>query len=203
MNAKFEALRPYLPEGSFEAVTAYIEKYKIRLTITRARRSVLGDYRYSQDDKQHRISVNGNLNKFSFLITFLHELAHLEVNAFQPAVRTPHGREWKTVYGRILVEFIGRKVFPEDVEAALFRSIKNPGASTCAEPDLMRVLRKYDANPQNTQLLEELALNQAFIIRGGRKFIKGEKIRKRYRCKEIETGKWFLFNALYEVKSIG
>ena len=59
------------------AVTAYLHQYKVHLTVARERKSILGDYRHRTHYQNHRISVNGNLNKFSFLITLLHELAHL------------------------------------------------------------------------------------------------------------------------------
>ena len=72
-----QALAAYLPDNSFEPVVAYIHQYKIHLTVTRKRRSVLGDYRHAGGWGNHKISINGNLNKFEFLITFLHELAHL------------------------------------------------------------------------------------------------------------------------------
>ena len=73
-----QALSGYLPEGSFEKVVQYLHHYKVHLTITRQRKSVLGDYRHAGGwGRNHQISINGNLNKFEFLITLLHELAHL------------------------------------------------------------------------------------------------------------------------------
>ena len=62
-EAPLQQLRTYLPEGSFDDVVYYLQHYKVHLTITRERKSVLGDYRNSFADKNHRISVNGNLNK--------------------------------------------------------------------------------------------------------------------------------------------
>ena len=72
-----QALSSFLPEGSFEEVVAYIKQYRVHLTITRKRKSVLGDYRHAFAGKNHRITVNGDLNPYEFLITLLHELAHL------------------------------------------------------------------------------------------------------------------------------
>ena len=40
----------------------------------------------------HRISVNGNLNKYSFLITLIHELAHLLTFTQYKNRVDPHGR---------------------------------------------------------------------------------------------------------------
>ncbi len=59
-------LRSYLPEGSFEDVQHFLVHYKVHLTVTRKRQTVLGDYRHAHEGKSHRISINGNLNKYSF-----------------------------------------------------------------------------------------------------------------------------------------
>lgn len=94
-EAPLHQLKTYLPEGSFEDVSHYLLNYKVHLTITRERKSVLGDYRNALAEKNHRISVNGNLNKYAFLITLLHELAHLfTYERFGHRVQA-HGAEWK------------------------------------------------------------------------------------------------------------
>ena len=60
------ALRAYLPDGSFEPVVHLINVYKVHLTVTKARKSVLGDYRHAALGANHKITVNGNLNKYEF-----------------------------------------------------------------------------------------------------------------------------------------
>ena len=105
-------LNTYLPEGSFEDVVAYLAEYKVHLTVTRERKSVLGDYRNSHSNKNHRISVNGNLNKYSFLITLLHELGHLLAFEKYGNRIPPHGAQWKNEFGKILARFITKKIFP-------------------------------------------------------------------------------------------
>ena len=40
-ESPLHALSAYLPEGSFDAVSAYIIEHKVHLTITRARATVL------------------------------------------------------------------------------------------------------------------------------------------------------------------
>mgnify|MGYP006193717969 CR=1 FL=1 len=62
------ALKAYLPEGAFEPVLALIHQYKLHLTVTKARKSVLGDYRHPKMGANHKISVNGNLNQFEFVV---------------------------------------------------------------------------------------------------------------------------------------
>lgn len=195
-------LAAYLPENSFEQVADYLQQYKIHLTVTRQRQTVLGDYRNAVNGKNHRITINANLNKFSFLITLIHELAHLlAFEKFGNRINA-HGREWKSVYSKLLVAFTNKKIFPVDIENALQESIENPAASSCAEVSLMRVLRKYDAVKKDFYLIEELSKGILFATKDGRIFVKGEKLRKRFRCTEKDTGLVYLFSPVHEVKLI-
>ena len=199
----FAALEQYLPAGSFEPVLSYIQEHKIQLTITRSRSSVLGDDRHAHEGKGHRISVNGDLNKYSFLVTLLHEIAHLITFEKYRRNAQPHGIEWKTIFGEILALFINKNLFPDDIKKALISSIKNPAASSCSDVDLLRVLKNYDAQKEGIFFVEQLPMGQLFAIKGNRIFEKGERIRKRFKCKEIATGKWYLFSPVSEVKKAG
>jgi SprT protein len=193
-------LQSYLPPGSFEGVLFYLRHHKVHLTITRQRQSILGDYRHAHSDRNHRISVNGNLNKYAFLITLLHELAHLfTYEKFGHRVQA-HGKEWKNEFSKILAKFILQKVFPADIEKALINTLQNPAASSCGDEKLLRVLHNYDEKDAGVHLVEQLAEGALFSIKGGRIFKKGEKIRKRYKCVEVKTGKFYLFSAVYEVQ---
>jgi SprT protein len=196
------ALESYLPENSFEQAAFFLQHYKVHLTITRQRQSVLGDYRNAAYGKNHRISVNGNLNKFSFLITLLHELAHLLAFENHGNRIQAHGKEWKFIYGNLLKDFINRKIFPPDIEKALNESVQNPAASSCAEDGLMRVLRKYDEKKEGVLLLEEIPRGAYFKTKDNRIFQKGDKLRKRFRCTEKNTGLVYLISPVYEVKAI-
>ena len=193
-------LSRYLPAGAEPLVLRYLEQYRVNLTITRKRQTLLGDYRHPIAGHSHRISVNGNLNPFAFLITLLHELAHLiTFERFGPRVAA-HGVEWKHCYGVLLTELISLVPLPADVQAELRRSMKNPAASSCAEESLMRVLTKYDAPKPGRYLLEQLQQGEHFRITDGRVFVKGEKLRKRYKCQDAGTGAVYLFSPIYEVE---
>ena len=123
-EAPLHQLKQYLPEGSFDEVSGYLLQYKVQLTITRERKSVLGDYRNSFADKNHRISVNGNLNPYSFLITLLHELAHLfTYERFGHRVQA-HGPEWKNEYSKVLSQFLLKKIFPPIFQSKISASLQ-------------------------------------------------------------------------------
>ena len=195
-------LSSYLPEGSFEDVQYYLLHYKVHLTVTRQRQTVLGDYRHAHAGKTHRISINGNLNKYSFLITLLHELAHLFTYERYGHRVQAHGQQWKNEFGKILAQFLAKKIFPAEIEYALMQTLKNPAASSCGDEKLLRVLRNYDKKKENHFLVEQLREGQSFKIKGNRIFIKGAKIRTRYKCIEPATKKWYLFSGLYEVELV-
>jgi hypothetical protein len=198
-----QALSEYLPPGTFEPVAAYLQQYKVHLTITRERKSILGDYRNAVNSRNHRISVNGNLNLYSFLITLLHELAHLlTFDKYGNRVQS-HGKEWKSLFSQLLARFIKNKIFPADIEKELIASLSNPAASSCAEDGLMRVLRRYDSKPDGQMLVEEIPPQNLFKLKDGRVFKKGEKLRKRYRCEEVGSKKVYLFSPVYEVELVG
>ena len=199
-------LQNYLPPGAPDAVTGYLHQYKVHLTITRQRKSILGDYRHPTHHSHHRISVNGDLNPFSFLITLLHELGHL-LTFEQHGNRVPaHGTEWKKIYAELLKQFLQHKTFPADIERELLRSLKNPGAGPDtyrgSEDGLLRILRKYDATESHNRLVEEIPPGALFRISDGRIFKRGEKLRKRFKCVEVKTGKVYLFSPVYEVQLV-
>ena len=201
-EAPLNHLDSFLPPGTYSAVEEYLRFYKIHLTITQHRKSILGDYRHRTHFSNHRISVNGSLNKYAFLITLLHEIAHLLTFEKYSNKVMAHGNEWKTIYALLLKQFVENKVFPADIEKELLTSLKNPAASSCAEDDLIRVLRKYDSNTNGYKLVEEIPQNGLFKLDDGKIFKKGEKQRKRFKCEELRTGKVYLFSPVYEVEII-
>ena len=201
-EAPLTHLNSFLPPGTYHAVEEYLRFYKIHLTVTRHRKSILGDYRHRTHFSNHRISINGSLNKYSFLITLLHEIAHLLTFENHGNKVMAHGNEGKMIYASLLKQFIDNKIFPADIEKELLISLRNPAASSCAEDDLIRVLRKHDANNNGYKLVEELPPNSLFKLDDGKIFKKGEKQRKRFKCEEVKTGKVYLFSPVFEVEFI-
>ena len=92
-----------------------------------------------------------------------------------------------------------KKIFPDDIQKALYKTLQNPAASSCADTSLLRVLHKYDDKKEGVTLVETLPSGNLFAIKGGRIFRKEEKVRKRYKCIEVKTGKIYLFSPVYEV----
>ena len=195
-------LSSFLPAGCTEDVLYFLHHYKVELTIKKQRASVLGDYRHANPGRTHRISVNGNLNTYAFLITLLHELAHLLTFEKYGNRVQPHGIEWKSAFSEILSRFLAKKIFPQDIEQALQKTICNPSASSCSDDGLLRVLHRYDNKGPDVCLVENIAANGLFRIEGGRTFRKGEKVRTRFLCTELGTGRQYLFSGVHEVRMV-
>jgi len=197
------ALANYLPDGAFEPVVQLIHQYKVHLTVTRERKSVLGDYRHPFLGSNHKITVNGNLNKYEFLITLLHELAHLLCfEQYRNRVEA-HGKEWKNIYGSLLKAFIDLDFFPEDIRKSLKKTLLNPAATANGETALLLVLRRYNpVQKVGVVVLAHLADGTLFKEIKGRTFKKIKLRRKRIECVEIATGNIYLFSALSEVEIV-
>jgi SprT protein len=201
-EAPISRLQDFLPDNTYDKVIAYLNYYKVHLTVARERKSILGDYRHRTHGSNHRISVNGNLNKFSFLITLLHELAHLLTFEKYGNKVAAHGKEWKHIFGLLLATFIEHNVFPDDIKQALKKSIQDPAASSCADEALLRTLRNYDVKQSHLVFVESIPEGALFKTHDGKIFRKGEKARKRFRCEEVKTKRIYLFSPVYEAEVI-
>ncbi len=196
-----EVFKKYLPEAFVDSIVQLFITSNVRFKIVNGRRTKLGDFRAGQNGEKHQISVNGDLNPYSFLITTLHEFAHLNTyNQFQWHIQ-PHGEEWKNEYRKLLLPTIQTGQLPKDIENALVHSLTNTKASSCTDHQLSRVLKNYDKQKEGCVLLERLPKNSTFRL-NGRQFIKGPLRRKRYVCQEVRSNKSYLVNALAEVEPI-
>lgn len=188
-----------------EAVPLTCQKLRdtpCHIQITESRNSVHGDFRVDHSTNRHTITVNGDLNKYMFLITLMHEVAHLNTwIRFRDRVR-PHGDEWKTEFKKTLGPFVALNVFPEDVQTAVTKYLSNPAAATCSDPGLMRVLARYDKRKPGEALLEDIPERSPFLYNGKRRFVKGKKVRTRYECRCSETNHVYLFHPLSKVSKI-
>lgn len=195
-------LKPYLPSGFEGMVADLLLKHAVRFKITTPRSTKLGDYRAPQaGEKHHQISVNGNLNAYNFLITTLHEFAHLRTfEKFGWKVK-PHGEEWKHEFRLLLWPAIQTGNLPQDIEKALMHSLTNIKASSCTDTQLSRVLKTYDKVEDHVLTLESLPKNATFALQG-KTFVKGELRRTRFLCTELPSKRQFLIHALAHVEQL-
>ncbi len=195
------AFSKYLPSPFVDDVVELFLGNTVRFKIVKGRKTKLGDFRAGINGEKHQITINGDLNPYAFLITTLHEFAHLTTFENHGRKVAPHGQEWKNNFRTLLLPIINSKKLPKDIEEALVNSLVNTKASSCSDHQLSRVLHRYDISKEGIELLERLPNNAVFTL-NGKQFIKGPLRRKRYICQEINSNRSFLVNALAQVQLI-
>ena len=193
-----DTLARYIPEHAVKAVFELIVSNQVHLKIVNERQTRHGDYRRALNGK-HEITVNASLNQYKFLITLIHEIAHLV--AFEKFGKNikPHGNEWKITFQRLMVPFIRPEIFPQHLLPLLARHFRNPSASSDTDTTLSLALKQFD-HQNDKNYVFEIPYGSVFRIPNGKIFKKIAVRTKRFECIEISTGKTYLFNPNAEVE---
>jgi hypothetical protein len=194
-------LSSYLPERAVAPCMALIKENRVHLKIVNERVTRHGDYRRLANGR-HQITVNATLNKYRFLITLVHEIAHLV--AFEKYGRRikPHGLEWKRTFQYLMLPYIRPEIFPSGLLPLLARHFRNPKASSSTDANLSIALKKFDTQQSDASYVFELPIGSVFRIYNGKLFRKGNRRTKRYECVEVSSGKVYLFQPNAEVELI-
>ncbi|MBO7541915.1 MAG: SprT-like domain-containing protein [Bacteroidales bacterium] len=109
-----DTLAPHLPPAALPYVAEFLFNNKISLVLSRPRRTKLGDYSFPNPLKRHghRISVNANLDRNTFLWVMLHEIAHYQAFVAFGKRLKPHGDEFQAAFAKICVSSTKGTVFP-------------------------------------------------------------------------------------------
>ena len=184
-------LMSFIPSNAEENIEDLINEHKLNLIVVSDRKTKRGDFRvYSNGSK--KITLNKDSNKFRFLITLLHEVAHqLVFQAFGNKVR-PHGIEWKKIFKEISKPFLLESIFPLSILDAFKVYLRNPKSSTDLDLELSMSLSKFDTL-RDYFYLDKLEMGQFFLYKKKEIFKKISKKRKRYVCEKVSNGKLYLF----------
>lgn len=189
-----------MPDAACVIAFGWLSRHPARLRITKPRTSKLGDFRVKGFDTLPVITVNGNLNPYSFCITLAHEVAHLIDFKTRKNLRNPHGDQWKHIYSNLLRELMEARVFPPELHITLQQHISSPKAASCSDPGLLRELRRFDTI--SSVMLEDLEEDSVFRLANGRTFRKGGLRRTRYRCLDMASGRFYLIHGQCEVEPL-
>ena len=190
-----------IPEPALAYANELLNESGCTFTISKHRNSKYGDFRHGVKLGRPKITVNGNLNVYSFLITLIHELAHAYAYKRYGKRIQPHGKEWKSTFQLLMDPMLNGSIFPSELEKILQAHMKNPRATTGADMNLLKALRMYDDN-QDLVYLEELSIGTVFKLKNGRTFLKGSKRRKNFLCLELSSKKKYTISPLAEVKPL-
>jgi hypothetical protein len=196
-----DILKKYLPERAVTPCLDLIKLTEVHLKVVNKRVTRHGDYRRMPDGR-HLITVNASLNKYRFLITLVHEIAHLA--AFEKYGRKikPHGLEWKHTFQHLMLPFLRPEIFPSKLLPLLANHFKNPKASSSTDARLSIALKTFDPQDRDKSYVFELPLGSVFRLYNGKLYKKGDRRVKRYECIEVATGKKYLFQPNAEVELI-
>lgn len=200
-EAQFKtALARFLPEHAVHYCYTLWCQHPFILKIKKKRASKLGDYKYEPSKQKHIISVNNDLNPYSFLITYVHEVAHLVTFSEHKRRVSPHGKEWKGNFKKLMLPILNNEVFPDNVLRTLASYLKNPKASSCNDHQLVKALQCYDINKTGINL-SEISTGELFKFRQ-RIFRKETLRRTRYVCCEVSTKRKYLISRIAEVERL-
>ena len=192
-------LSSFLTHETIKKINSWEEKFNVKVIVCSPSKSRLGVFIPKRHD-YHVIRINNNLNKYEFLITLIHEIAHASIWEKYGRRVNPHGDEWKEQYKKMILPFLNPEFFPEDILRSFSNHMINPRASTVRDMELSKILKKYDKN--RSTFISEINDGDEFSIDNGKRFVRIEKLRKNYKCKEISTGKLYRFSPLSEVNLI-
>ena len=204
-NQSSEELKENLSEYIPKAFVAYVHNLlcstNVRFRIVAPRKTRLGDFRRAINVQGiPQITINNNLNPYAFLITTLHEIAHLHTYLrYDPSVK-PHGEEWKFEFQEVLRPLISDQSFPDILKTCLKNTIENTKAASYSDIPLSRALRQFDPSKKQVPL-EEIETGGHFRL-NKKSFKKGKLRRTRYLCSELRSGRSYLIHVLAEVNSI-
>jgi predicted SprT family Zn-dependent metalloprotease len=195
-----DVLIKYVPERAIQPCVELIKKHRVYLQIVGQRKTRHGDYR-KLPTGQVKITVNASLNKYKFLMTLIHEFAHLVAYEKYGYQIKPHGLEWKNSFQKLMLPFLRPEIYPSKLLPLLARHFRNPTASSDTDAVLSVALKEFDP-PNLKNYIFEIPIGNRFRLENGRIFKKGRKRIKRYECTCEQTGQVYVFQPHAEVEPI-
>lgn len=202
MMVNHSHIKSFLPSQSSDYVFSVIAGISVpfKIEIKKQRKTCYGDYRrYSNGN--HKISLNNNLKPEVFLLTLLHEIAHLVTFLKYGRTIKPHGIEWKLNYKMLMLPLINDCVFNTKLLPLIANHFKNPKASIDSNHQLSLLLKGEILNPSK-KFVFQIENGSIFTVDKKRKFVKEGKKTKRVVCKDLESGKRYLFHPNIEVELV-
>ncbi len=192
----------YIPLESIDYVMDYLWNSGKTFTfkVVRERKTVLGSHQYCFSSRHHTIKINHNLNKYNFLFTLVHELAHMEVRIrYQDKEIKSHGKEWKAIFSNMLSQTY--QYYPLEIQDAIKNYQQDISASSCRDDKLYKLLKNYDE--KTCLFLSDIPMKAFFKIKNDTHiFQKIDIFRTKYKCMDIKTKKEYRVPGLMEVEII-
>tara|TARA_B110000037_G_scaffold89384_1_gene105832 strand:+ start:4735 stop:5331 length:597 start_codon:yes stop_codon:yes gene_type:complete len=188
----------YIPENATELVLELLNEYPHVLKIVNQRQTKHGDFRKTIDGR-YQITINNSLNQYQFLLTLVHEIAHLATHLKYKRIK-PHGIEWKISFQHLMLPFVRPEIFPMSILPYLANYLKNPKASTDTDVNLSLAMKQFNKKSDKSFIFE-VPLNGVFSFKD-KTYIRQNKRRTRFECLELRSKRLYLFNQNVEVELV-
>jgi SprT protein len=184
-------LNNQIPQPSVVYAHQLWHESPFELKLARSRQTKVGDFSCKHNSAKVRITLNHDLNPYLFLLTYVHEVAHLRVYLGHGRKAAAHGHEWKSSFQHLLSPLLQESTFPVEILHELQRHMINPKASSFADIALTQALRAYDKNTHSIAVLSGIPEGSIFKLQG-RYFKKGKLRRTRVVCMEVKSKRNYL-----------
>lgn len=194
-----------VPAYGLPIVGRLVRAYDFRFRFAKPRRSKLGDFTRSAQGAV-TLTVNVDLSAELFLVTFLHEVAHLEATLGRTRRELPHGRRWQGCFGALLKELCrdAEGQMAQPLRDALLAHSAAPSATLHADVRLAALLlpagkEASQSSVEGGSIVETLVAGTPFAYRG-RSFLLAGKLSKRHYATELKSGRLYSFAAQCRVR---
>ncbi|NOT75007.1 MAG: transcription elongation protein SprT [Cyclobacteriaceae bacterium] len=189
----YSILEKHLPPAALPYCFQLWQRYPFDFKLRKKRISKVGDFTCHQG-KTPRITINHDSHPYLFLMTYVHEVAHLVVHQQHGWKIEAHGDQWKNTFTQLMAPVLTEDIYPEGLLKVLRRHMADPKASSFSDSTLTHAFRQYDERQKSVTLLSEIPEGSIFGLHG-RWFKKGLLKRTRVICREINTKRNYLVPA--------
>jgi SprT protein len=194
-------LNTHIPQPSVAYAHQLWRESPFELKLTKSRQTKVGDFSCKNSSTNVRITLNHDLNPYLFLLTYVHEVAHLRVYLGHGRKAEAHGNEWKSSFQDLLNPLLQESIFPAEIVHELQRHMVNPKASSFVDVALTQALRAHDKNSHYMAVLSGIPEGSIFKLQG-RYFKKGKLRRTRVVCMEVKSKRNYLVPVEAQVSDV-
>ncbi len=180
-----EILAQHIPKAAYVYCLQLWQQHQFHFSLRKKRITKVGDFTCYPGGTP-RITINHDIEPYLFLITYVHEVAHLAIHCQHGNRVESHGKEWKLAFQQLMEPVLNEDVFPGRLLSGLKKHLKNPKASTFSDSQFTALLRSFDERQRHTVLLSHLPEGSVFGFQG-KWFKKGKLRRTRVECRELKT----------------
>lgn len=198
-----QLLAGQVPQAAASYCVGLWREHGFTLRIKGDRKTKLGDFRVDRTGAKVSVSVNGTLNPYAFLLTYLHEVAHLLTWQQHKASVKPHGPEWQQNFRLLMAPLLTKEVFPLALLKVLEKYMQAPAASSASYQPLWLALRAYDQQPENENLLLLKQVPDGTTFRFSDVVYRKVEVRRtRALCHNIANGRRYLISTAAQVELV-